>query len=154
MALAEGDKAPAFTLAADGGGTVSLSDFKGRTVALYFYPKADTTACTTEAQDFTRLKDAFAATGTVVLGISRDPLKAIDKFRAKHDLAVRLATDEAGGMLEAYGVWVEKSMYGRTYMGIERATFLIDAKGRIARIWRKVRVKGHAEEVLAAAQAL
>ena len=154
MSLETGDKAPAFALPGLAGATVRLADFKGRKVALFFYPKANTSLCIAEAQDFERLTEAFAEAGAAVVGVSRDPLKAVEKFRDKQDLTLPLATDEAGGMLEAYGVWVEKTLYGRRFMGVERATFLIDAKGRIARIWRKVRVKGHAEEVLAAARAL
>jgi peroxiredoxin Q/BCP len=154
MALSPGDKAPGFTLPGDRGTTVSLDALAGRKVVLYFYPKADTSSCTVEAQDFTRLKAAFDGAGTTVIGVSRDPVKAIDKFQAKYDLGVQLATDEAGAMVEAYGVWVEKSMYGKSYMGLERSTFLIGPDGRIARIWSKVRVKGHAEEVLEAARAL
>jgi len=154
MALAAGDKAPDFALPGDRGAKIGLSAFKGRKVVLYFYPKADTDACTREAQDFTRLRPDFEAAGAVVIGVSRDPVKALDRFQAKYDLGVQLATDESLKVLEAYGVWGEKSMYGRSYLGIARTTFLIDGKGRIARIWEKVKVKGHAEEVLAAAKAL
>lgn len=153
MMVDVGHPAPDFALPGTGGET-RLSAFRGRQLVLYFYPKADTPACTTEAQDFSRLEAAFRKAGTRILGVSRDSPAAIARFRGKHDLAVALATDEGGGMLEAYGVWVEKSMYGRTFMGIERTTFLIDAEGRIARVWRKVRTRGHAEEVLAAAKAL
>lgn len=154
MALSTGDLAPDFSLPADRGGTVKLSALRGRKVVVYFYPKADTQACTLEAQDFTRLKPDFDQAGATVIGISRDPLKAIDRFQKKYELGVQLATDESLDTLGAYGVWAEKSMYGRTYMGIERSTFLIGADGRIARIWPKVRVKDHAEEVLAAVKAL
>lgn len=154
MALAPGDLAPNFTLPTAGGGTVRLSDFAGRKVVVYFYPKANTEACTLEARDFTSLKRDFDAAGATVVGISHDPMKAIDKFRAKYDLAVQLASDETLDTLNAYGVWAEKSMYGHTFMGIIRTTLLIGADSRIARIWPKVRVKGHAEEVLAAARAL
>lgn len=154
MSLETGDKAPAFALPGPAGTTVRLADFKGRKVALFFYPKANTSLCIAEAQDFERLTGGFADAGTAVIGVSRDPLKAVEKFRDKQALSLPLATDEAGGMLDAYGVWVEKTLYGHRFMGVERATFLIDAKGRIARVWRKVRVKGHAEEVLAAALAL
>ncbi|QCK86876.1 peroxiredoxin [Phreatobacter aquaticus] len=154
MPLSPGDKAPGFTLPGDRGSTVNLESFAGRKVVLYFYPKADTSSCTVEAQDFTRLKADFDAAGVTVIGVSRDPVKAIDKFQAKYNLGVQLATDEAGAMVEAYDVWVEKSMYGKSYMGLERSTFLIGPDGRIARIWSKVRVKGHAEEVLEAARAL
>ncbi len=121
---------------------------------LYFYPKADTSGCTVEAKDFTALKADFTACGTEVIGVSADPVKALDKFQAKHDLAVDLVTDEDKTMLEAYGVWVEKSMYGRKYMGIERATFLIDGHGIIKQVWPKVKIPGHAADVLAAAKAL
>ena len=152
--LAPGAKAPAFTLPRDGGGSVSLADFAGRAVVLYFYPRADTPGCTKEAIDFSRLKGAFAKAGAEVLGVSADPVPAQDKFKAKHKLAIALASDEKHRMLEAYGVWQEKSMYGRKFMGIARMTFLIDADQRIARIWPKVSVAGHAEEVLAAAKAL
>jgi len=152
--LAPGAKAPAFTLHRDGGGTVSLADFAGRALVLYFYPRADTPGCTKEAIDFSRLKAAFGKAGADVLGVSADPVSAQDKFKAKHKLAVALASDEKHRMLEAYGVWQEKSMYGRKFMGIARMTFLIDPNQRIARIWPKVSVGGHAEEVLAAVKAL
>jgi peroxiredoxin Q/BCP len=148
--ITEGSKAPAFDMPADGGGRATLS---GPTV-LYFYPKADTPGCTNEAKDFTAHADAFAAAGVTVIGVSKDPVKKLDKFKAKYDLEVTLASDEETGVCEGYGVWVEKSMYGKTYMGIERATFLIDGAGVVRRVWRKVSVKGHAEEVLAAVQAL
>jgi peroxiredoxin Q/BCP len=148
--ITEGSKAPAFDMPADSGGRATLS---GPTV-LYFYPKADTPGCTNEANDFTAHADAFAKAGVTVVGVSKDPVKKLDKFKAKYDLKVTLASDEETGVTEAYGVWVEKSMYGKTYMGIERATFLIDEGGVVRRVWRKVSVKGHAEEVLAAAQAL
>jgi peroxiredoxin Q/BCP len=151
---APGAKAPAFTLPRDGGGTVSLADFAGRTLVLYFYPRADTSGCTKEAIDFSRLKSAFSKAGTEVLGVSADPVPAQDKFKAKHKLTIALASDEKHRMLEAYGVWQEKSMYGRKFMGIARTTFLIDADQRIVRVWPKVSVSGHAEEVLAAAKAL
>jgi peroxiredoxin Q/BCP len=152
--LAPGAKAPAFTLPRDGGGSVSLADFAGRAVVLYFYPRADTPGCTKEAIDFSRLKGAFAKAGAEVLGVSADPVPAQDKFKAKHKLAIVLASDEKHRMLEAYGVWQEKSMYGRKFKGIARVTFLIDADQRIARIWPKVSVSGHADEVLAAVDAL
>ncbi len=154
MTLAVGDVAPNFTVATDQGGSVSLVGLKGRKVVIYFYPKADTSACTQEAKDFTALKGEFEAAGTTVIGVSRDPVKALDKFQAKYDLGVALGSDEDGKVTEAYGVWVEKSMYGKSYMGIERSTFLIDAAGKVARIWSKVKVKDHAAEVLAAAKAL
>jgi thioredoxin-dependent peroxiredoxin len=152
--LAPGAKAPAFTLPRDGGGTVSLADFAGRALVLYFYPRADTPGCTKEAIDFSRLKAAFGKAGADVLGVSADPVPTQDKFKAKHKLAVALASDEKHRMLEAYGVWQEKSMYGRKFMGIVRMTFLIDRNQRIARVWPKVSVGGHAEEVLAAVKAL
>jgi len=152
--LAPGAKAPAFTLPRDGGGSVSLADFAGRALVLYFYPRADTPGCTKEAIDFSRLKAAFGKAGADVLGVSADPVSAQDKFKAKHKLAVALASDEKHRMLEAYGVWQEKSMYGRKFMGIARMTFLIDRNQRIARVWPKVSVGGHAEEVLAAVKAL
>lgn len=152
--LNKGDAAPDFTLPRDGGASVTLSALAPGKVVLYFYPKDDTPGCTTEALDFTRLGPEFAAAGTVVVGISKDSVKAHDKFCRKHGLGVILASDEQGDTCERYRVWVEKSMYGKTYMGIERTTFLIDGAGRIARIWPKVKVQGHAEEVLAAARAL
>lgn len=152
--LATGDMAPDFTLPGDGGSTISLAEFKGKPVALFFYPKDDTSGCTAEAVDFTRLKAEFDAAGVALVGMSPDSTKAHDKFKAKHDLAVPLASDEEKTTLDAYGVWMEKSMYGRKYMGVDRSTFLIDAQGRIARVWRKVKVPGHAEEVLAAAKTL
>lgn len=152
--LETGSTAPAFTLATNGGGSVKLADLKGRKVVVYFYPKDDTSGCTTEARDFTALIADFEKADTVVIGISRDSVAAHDKFVKKHELAVILAADEEGTTTEAYGVWVEKSMYGKKYMGIERATYLIDTRGKIARIWRKVKVSGHAAQVLEAAQAL
>jgi peroxiredoxin Q/BCP len=152
--LAVGSKAPAFKLPRDGGGSVSLADFKGRKLAIYFYPKADTPGCTREAIDFSRLRADLQKAGTDILGVSADPVAAQDKFREKHDLKVTLASDETHKMLEAYGVWGKKSLYGRTFMGITRTTFLIGPDGRIARIWPKVKVDGHAAEVLAAAKAL
>jgi thioredoxin-dependent peroxiredoxin len=152
--IAVGGKAPGFTLPRDGSGEVSLTDFKGKKLVLYFYPKADTPGCTLEAQDFSRLAPAFARAKTVVLGVSADPVKKQDKFKAKHDLTIALASDETLEMLKAYGVWAEKSMYGRTFMGVLRNTYLIGPDGKIARIWEKVKVAGHAEEVLEAAKAL
>ena len=143
-----GDKAPDFTLPRDGGGTVSLADLLPRTVVLYFYPKDDTPGCTTEALDFTAQKDAFEAAGAVVVGISKDSVAKHDKFRDKHGLGVILASDAEGDTCERYGTWVEKNMYGKTYMGIERATFVIGGDGTILRAWRKVKVKGHVDEVL------
>lgn len=152
--LTTGMPAPDFTLQRDGGGTVSLADFHGRPLVLFFYPKDDTEACTVEAKDFTAMKPEFDAAGVALLGISPDPVKKHDRFVAKHALVVPLASDESHDVLEAYGVWKEKSLYGRTYMGVERTTLLIDAAGRIAEIWPKVKVKGHAEAVLTAARKL
>ncbi len=151
---AAGAKAPDFTLPGDGGGKVSLKDFRGRKLVLYFYPKADTPGCTREAIAFNALKPKFAKAETAILGVSADPVKAQDAFKRKHGLGIALASDETHKMLADYGVWGEKSMYGRTFMGITRATFLIGPDGRIARVWPKVKVDGHAEEVLAAARAL
>lgn len=152
--LSPGAMAPAFTLPRDGGGSISLADFAGRKLVLYFYPRADTSGCTKEAIDFTRLKGAISKAGTEILGVSADPVAAQDKFKAKHKLAIALASDEKHRMLEAYGVWQEKSMYGRKFMGIVRTTVLIGPDQRVARVWPKVSVTGHAEEVLAAARAL
>ncbi|NVO23572.1 thioredoxin-dependent thiol peroxidase [Donghicola sp. C2-DW-16] len=149
-----GAKAPEFTLPRDGGGEVSLSGLSGQAVVLYFYPKDDTPGCTKEAIAFTEHADAFGAANAVVLGISKDTVAKHDKFRDKHGLRVALLSDEASDVCERYGVWKEKNMYGRTYMGIERTTVLIDASGTIARIWPKVKVPGHAEEVLEAVKAL
>jgi peroxiredoxin Q/BCP len=151
---AAGTKAPAFTLPRDGSGTVSLNDFAGRKLVLYFYPRADTPGCTTEAIDFSRLKSAFGRADTDILGVSADPVPAQDKFKTKHKLSIALASDETRKMLEAYGVWQEKSLYGRKFMGIVRMTFLIGPDQRIAQVWPKVSVAGHAEEVLTAAKAL
>jgi peroxiredoxin Q/BCP len=153
MGVDIGNQAPDFSLPG-AAGAVTLKQFRGRKLVLYFYPQADTPSCTTENRDFSSLAGEFDKAGAALLGISRDPVGKIERFRTKHDLNVLLATDEPGDMVEAYGVWVEKSMYGRAYMGLERATFLIDATGHVARVWRKVRTKGHAAEVLAAAQAL
>jgi thioredoxin-dependent peroxiredoxin len=152
--LAPGDRAPAFRLPDASGGTVSLADFKGRKLVLYFYPKADTPGCTREAQAFSALKSAFTRAGTQILGVSADPIKAQAAFRQKHGLSVALASDEAHKMLTAYGVWARKSLYGRSFMGIARTTFLIGPDGHIAHIWRKVKVDGHADEVLAAAKSI
>ena len=149
-----GDKAPAFSLPTDGGGKVSLKDFKGQTVVLYFYPKDDTSGCTAEACAFRDALPDFSEVDANIIGISRDPVASHDKFKKKFDLTFPLASDEDGKVCEAYGTWVEKSMYGRKYMGIERATFLIDGKGVIRNIWRKVKVPGHAEDVLKAAAEL
>jgi peroxiredoxin Q/BCP len=152
--LVAGDPAPNFTLPAPSGGTLSLADFAGRKLVIYFYPKAGTEACTREAHDFNKLRGDFDASSTAVLGVSPDPVKALGRFTAKHDIGFPLAGDEAHHLIEAYGIWVEKTMYGHRFMGVERTTVLIDAAGRIARIWPKVKVTGHAEEVLAAARAL
>nr|WP_303682790.1 peroxiredoxin [Brevundimonas naejangsanensis] len=152
--IAENTPAPAFDLATDGGGRVSLDGLSGKNVVLYFYPKADTPGCTTEGQDFSALIDRFAAANAVVIGVSRDTVKKLDRFKAKHDLKVVLGSDEDGVVTEAWGVWVQKKLYGREYMGIERATFLIVGQGAVRRAWRNVKVKGHAEEVLAAVEAL
>lgn len=149
-----GTKAPNFTLPRDGGGTVSLGDFAGRKLALYFYPRANTPGCTKEAIDFSRLKAAFDRAGTDVLGVSADPVKAQDAFKAKHRIGVALGSDESHDMLDAYGAWREKVLYGRKFLGVVRSTFLIGPDGRVARVWPKVSVDGHAEEVLAAAKAL
>jgi peroxiredoxin Q/BCP len=154
IALKAGDPAPDFDMPADGGGRIALADFAGKSLVLYFYPKDDTSGCTSEAKGFTEAAADFAAAGVAVVGVSRDSVKSHDKFKAKYGLAFTLGSDEAGAVTEAYGVWVEKSMYGRSYMGIERATFLIGADGRVARVWRKVKVAGHVAEVLAAAKAL
>jgi len=147
------EKVADFTLETDEEKKVSLSDFKGKPVVLFFYPRADTPGCTREAIDFTRLKDAFTAAGAAVIGVSGDPPKAQEAFRNKHQLSVPLASDEKHEMLAAYGAWGEKSMYGRTFMGILRTTVLIGADGKIIKVWRHVKVDGHADEVLAAAQA-
>lgn len=149
-----GTKAPAFILPRDGGGSVSLADFAGRKLVLYFYPRADTPGCTAEAIDFSQLKAAFSRAGAKILGVSADPVPAQDKFKAKHKLAIALASDEKRKILEAYGVWQQKSLYGRKIMGIVRMTFLIGPDQRIAKVWPKVSVAGHAEAVLAAAKEL
>lgn len=152
--LSTGDRAPEFRLARAGAGPVSLSDFAGKALVLYFYPKDDTSGCTAEAIDFSQLKAEFGKAGASVIGISPDSAAKHAKFTAKHGLTVDLAADEERQAIDAYGVWVEKSLYGRRYMGVERATFLIDRNGRIAGIWRKVKVKGHAQAVLEAVRAL
>ncbi len=152
--LAEGDAAPDFTLTRDGGDSVTLSELSPKAVVLYFYPKADTSGCTKEAIAFSGLLPEFEAAGAAVLGISRDAVKKQDKFRDKHDLTTPLLSDEEGAVCEAYGTWVEKQMYGKTYMGIERSTFLIGGDGRLKQIWRKVKVAGHAEAVLDAVKGL
>ncbi|MGF6175696.1 peroxiredoxin [Ensifer sp. 4252] len=152
--LNSGDLAPDFTLPRDGGGTISLSALRGRPVVLFFYPKDDTKSCTLEAISFTELASDFAAAGVELIGLSPDSVKRHDRFAKKYDLAVALAADEEKTVVNAYGLWVEKSLYGRKYMGVERTTFLIAADGRIARVWEKVKVNGHADEVLQAAKAL
>ncbi|MFS0798000.1 peroxiredoxin [Brevundimonas sp. 2P05AA] len=152
--ITENTPAPPFDLETDGDGHVSLDGFKGKNVVLYFYPKADTPGCTTEGQDFSNLIDRFSAANAVVIGVSRNSVKKLDRFKAKHDLKIVLGSDEDGAVTEGWGVWVQKKLYGREYMGIERATFLIDGQGVVRRVWRNVKVKGHAEEVLAAVEAL
>jgi thioredoxin-dependent peroxiredoxin len=147
-----GAKAPDFSLPADGGSTVALKNFAGKKVVLYFYPKDDTSGCTLEAQNFNALKEAFAKANAEIIGVSADSVASHDKFKKKYGLSFPLASDEAKSMLDAYGVWTEKSMYGKKYMGIERTTVLIGADGQIRQIWNKVKVPGHADEVLAAAQ--
>lgn len=152
--LNEGDVAPEFELPRDGGKTVTLSEFQGGPVVLYFYPKDDTSGCTQEAIGFSERIAAFHEAGAEVIGVSPDGVKAHDKFRDKHDLQVMLLSDEEKTAIEAYGVWAEKKMYGRSYMGVERSTFLIGGDGKLKRVWRGVKVPGHAEEVLAAVRAL
>lgn len=152
--LTSGDTAPDFTLPTNNGGTVTLSTLRGQSVVLYFYPKDDTSGCTKEAQEFTENLAEFAKVGTHIIGISKDTVAKHDKFIAKYNLEVSLASDVDSEVIEAYGVWVEKNMYGRKYMGIERATYLIDESGNIVQIWRKVRVKGHVDNVLAVARSL
>ena len=152
--IEKGDAAPEFTLPRDGGGTLSLADLQGKTVVLYFYPRADTSGCTKQAQGFTALADEMASAGAVVVGVSKDPVKKLDKFRDKYDLTVALVSDEESDVCERYGVWVEKSMYGKTYMGIERSTFVIAPDGTVRDVWRKVKVPGHAEAVLEGVQTL
>ena len=152
--LVEGDMAPDFELPSDGGGRTHLQVLKGKPVVIYFYPKDDTSGCTAQAIDFNGLRAKFAAAGATVIGISPDSAASHDKFKRKHDLEIALAADPERSAIEAYGVWKEKSMYGRKYFGVERSTFLVDRNGRIAKIWRKVKVPGHAEEVLAATKAL
>jgi peroxiredoxin Q/BCP len=151
---AAGHKAPSFRLPRDGGGTVSLGDFAGKTLVLYFYPRADTPGCTQQAIDFSGLQEAFRKAGAEILGVSADPVAAQDAFKSKRKLAIALASDEKHQMLETYGAWQEKSMYGRKFMGVVRSTFLIGPDGKIVRVWPKVSVNGHAEEVLEAAKAL
>jgi thioredoxin-dependent peroxiredoxin len=150
--LQPGDSAPDFTLPGDGGSTISLKGLRGKKVVLYFYPKDDTSGCTLEAKNFNDSKAAFAKAGAEIIGVSPDNVASHDKFKKKYDLDFALASDESKAMLEAYGVWVEKSMYGKKYMGVERSTFLIGADGKIAAVWSKVKVPGHVDEVLKAAQ--
>lgn len=152
--IVPGARAPSFELPNDEGGTVSLADFKGRNLVIYFYPKADTPGCTKESIDFSAFKAAFAKANTAILGVSADPVEAQDAFKKKHRLKIPLASDTARKMIEAYGAWGERSMYGRRFMGIIRSTVLIGADGRIVQVWPKVKVEGHAEEVLAAAKAI
>ena len=152
--VADGDKAPDFELPTESGETLALSSLEGKPVVLYFYPKDDTSGCTAEAKDFSRLAPDFRKARVEVIGVSPDSVASHQKFRKKYDLAIHLAADADKAVATAYGVWVEKSMYGRKYMGVERSTFLIDKKGRVAKSWRKVKVPGHAEEVLAAARAV
>ncbi|MDK1489481.1 peroxiredoxin [Sinorhizobium sp. 7-81] len=152
--LGPGDVAPDFELPRDGGGSISLSSLRGKPVVLFFYPKDDTKACTEEAISFSGLANEFAAAGVALIGLSPDSVKQHDRFAKKHNLTVTLAADEERNVVNAYGVWVEKSLYGRKYMGVERTTFLINPDGTINRVWEKVRVAGHASEVLAAAKAL
>jgi peroxiredoxin Q/BCP len=154
MALEEGDKAPAFNLPSDSGKNLKLSDFKGKKVVLYFYPKDDTPGCTKEAIGFTETLAKFKRAGAVVIGASKDTVEKHQKFRAKHDLKIPLISDEEGSLCKDYGVWTKKMNYGKTYMGIERSTFLIDEKGKLAKVWRKVRVPGHVDDVLEAVKAL
>ncbi len=151
--LIEGSAAPAFEMAASGGRTVSLASLKGKPFVLYFYPKADTPGCTKEAQAFQEALTEFEGSGLTVIGVSKDAMKPIEKFAEKYALTFPLASDQSG-VVEAYGAWVKKSMYGKEYMGIDRSTILVDGAGRVARVWRKVKVPGHAAEVLAAARAL
>jgi peroxiredoxin Q/BCP len=152
--LTAGAKAPNFKILRDGGGEVSLSDYKGRKLVLYFFPKADTSGCTVEAKDFSKLASTFARADTAILGVSADPVARQERFKIKHDLKIVLGSDESHDMLTAYGVWAKKSMYGRSYMGVLRNTYLIGPDGKIAQIWEKVKIPGHADEVLAAAKAL
>ena len=154
MPARPGDTAPDFSIPCTGGGTISLAELKGRKAVLYFYPKDDTSGCTREAQEFSALRLAFAEADTAVVGVSPDSLASHDKFRAKYGLEIPLASDETKSMLEAFGVWAEKSMYGRKYMGVERTTILLDRNGKVARVWSKVKVPEHAQEVLEAARSL
>ena len=152
--VSPGDVAPDFTLDADGSRQLTLSSYRPRNVVIFFYPRDNTSGCTREAKDFTRLKEDFAQANTQIIGISADSVASHEKFKQKQDLTVDLASDPEKSVLSDYGVWVEKKMYGRTFLGIERATYLIDGTGRVSKIWRKVKVPGHAEDVLGAAQTL
>ena len=152
--ISAGDTAPDFELPTDGGGRTSLTTLRGKPFVLYFYPKDDTSGCTSEAKAFSEMKAQFEEAGAAVIGVSKDSPISHDKFKAKHDLTILLASDEEGAMLERYGVWVEKSMYGRKYMGIDRATFLVGADGVVRQVWRKVKVPGHVDAVLKAVRAL
>ncbi len=154
MSIAENEPAPDFSLPASNGRTVSLADMKGKPFVLYFYPKADTPGCTKEAQAFQEALPELGQIGVDVIGVSKDKIKPIEKFAEKYGLTFPLASDESGGTVEAYGAWVEKSMYGKSYMGIDRSTVLVDKDGKVARIWRKVKVPGHAAEVMQAAKGL
>jgi len=154
VTLQEGDDAPDFTLPSDGGGTVTLSALRGGPVVVYFYPRDDTSGCTKQAIGFSEARSEFDALGASIIGISADSVASHDKFKAKHDLTITLAADEEHESLQAYGVWVQKSMYGKTYMGIERSTFVIDSNGKVAKIWRKVKVPGHVDAVRDALKAL
>ena len=154
MTVKEGDEAPAFDLPSDGGGRISSAALRGRPYVIYFYPKDDTTGCTKEAIGFSCAYDQFKAAGVEVVGVSKDSAASHDKFKKKHSLAFPLASDAEGGVVEGFGAWVEKSMYGKKYMGIDRSTFLVGQDGRVARVWRKVSVPGHVEEVLEAAKGL
>lgn len=152
--VAVGDAAPAFDLEGDGGERVRLADFAGKPVVLYFYPRDDTPGCTKQAIGFTEKAEAFAAAGAVVIGVSKDDRASHEKFKAKHDLTIKLASDPEGETIQAYGSWVEKNMYGKKYMGIDRSTFLIGADGALKEVWRKVRIPGHVDKVLKAVEAL
>ncbi|MFN4297785.1 MAG: thioredoxin-dependent thiol peroxidase [Brevundimonas sp.] len=151
--IIEGAPAPEFDMATDGGGRITLGGLKGQWAVLFFYPKADTPGCTSESKDFSAMKTAFGRVNAVVVGVSKDPVKKLDRFKDKHELNVTLASDDGGDVCERYGVWGEKTLYGRKFMGIERTTFLIDPEGQVRRIWRKVKVPGHAQAVLDAVNA-
>ena len=154
MSVNVGDKAPDFTLATDGGGSVTLSKLQGKPVVIYFYPKDDTTGCTAEACGFRDNFPDYGKTGATVIGVSKDSVKSHDKFKTKYQLPFTLASDSEGEVVEKYGVWVEKSMYGRKYMGIDRSTFLVDKSGVVRGVWHKVKIPGHVAEVLKAVQGL